>query len=201
MLAGNYTGCTIFIYDTFGNMLAKATVAEHSGDARPLVVYSRALATKSGAHVSVLIAAGNVLHEYSGRLRTSVMDGAATEILLFQGKVKESRAAKRYNVNTEAFIHAMVFGGTILRLLHPLKALIVNLSTSGVLISTPPNYFMIGHVFKLVFAIEDNSTTVFAKVVRITGAAADAVQYGCAFVAIDEAAYEAGGDTVANRHI
>lgn len=182
-MIGSYKGHHIFVRDESGNDVANTTVLDHDRDIMTVSIEGASGSIENNTPVTVLILARNGVHEYSGRLKRSVLDSAITNIALYKGKVKENRQAARFTVHTMAMVESLVINSNPAPLLNPLPIFIENLSASGALIKTAPDCFTLNAIVQFRMDIGEKSTTIDGQIVWIKPVNKKITEYGCRFIA------------------
>lgn len=179
MNTGKYVGRLIYVYDQDGNNLASTTVLKCRSD---MIITVKGIIRNSSEFVAVLIIEPDGVHEYQGRIARENTAYMTTDLALFKGKVKELRSSKRYTVKVMARVDFLLFGEKHTPLPHPVEALVVNLSTSGVLLQAKPNSFNANSVVELELPIGDDVAKLRTKIMRIKHIDGVTEEYGCEFI-------------------
>ena len=178
-LSGDYTDCSILIYDQAGNHLGSTVIKYY--DKVSLRIEVQALPPNLGVSdfCKVLILSTPSPCEYQGRINK---EGARKTIAMFQGHEKESRAAARYKVNYPAMIENLVYEGRAYPLLTPLEVGLINISQSGVRFSAPNNSLSEDDKFQMRMKISESDKLLIAEVVNHKDNEMTASEYGCRFL-------------------
>lgn len=179
---GNYINCHVIVYDENENPIANTTVLSHDKIGMKISIACTLREHRIDDKIALMIIMENGVHEYRGTIRNMSSYPCLTEIALFNGHVKENRGVVRRIVNTDAFISSLVFDYIPSPLLNPLKLSIVNLSTTGALISAKPDSFRNGACIEIVFKIGIKDTIIYGKIVRIRTVDVSVEEYGCRFI-------------------
>lgn len=180
MNIGKYVGRAIYISDENGNDLASTTILEHQMDYMNITV--KGAIQSETELVTVLILESDGVYEYRGRIRRVNSAAMSTEISLFNGKIKEARAAKRYNLNLGASVISLVFGDITAPLPQPIDVFVVNLSTSGALLRAKANSLRVDSVVGLRLPIDESAPPLHAKIMWNKNMDDTDAEYGCEFI-------------------
>jgi hypothetical protein len=178
-LSGDFTGCSIFIYDISGNHLGSTKVTRYSKDTLRIEVEELPQPLNTGDTCQVLILTQPSPCEYQGRVKK---EGKKKVIALFFGHEKENRKVKRYNVSFTAKIENLVCEGKAYPLLTPLEVTLINISQGGARFAAP-NYTMFnGDRFQMRMKISDSDKVLIAEVVNNLDVNNTKSEYGCRFL-------------------
>jgi len=181
VLIGDFTDCSVFLYDTNGNHLGSTTIIEHDRRARQIEVDLIPPELKVNDTCKVFILTSPIPCEFSGNLKKV---GGDLLIALFQGQEKENRAATRYKVNTPAKIDALITDNQPNLLQAPLGVILINISTSGVRFRAPYFSLVEGDIFRINLVISNSSKTMIAEVINSVDNGTKSSDYGCRFVEV-----------------
>lgn len=184
MLMQDYAGRHIFIHDGMGNSIANSTIETHNREYMTVQVKGRFAGPAGSEFVSVLILAGDGIHEYKGKIRHSTKP-LTTELALFKGKITENRTSKRYAINTIAGVERISMNDIPVPLQSPLTVLVVNLSTSGVLLRAVPGCFAPDSILSFRLNIGGKDAIISAQVVRVSEIDTTTHQYGCMLISAE----------------
>ncbi len=182
----DYSGSRVIIKDTNTQKIISDTkIIEYHKEFHSILVRLPAEYNARTERFSLLIFTQNELVAYSGTIR-KVFNLGYTEIALYSGKQKEDRKATRYSVNITGSVDALVFEieegkKKRLKLNKPLDVLVVNMSSSGVLIAAMPDCFRINTLVRLIVTLDNEKTTLYCKIVRFSNININDAQYGCKF--------------------
>lgn len=178
-LSGDYTGCTVMIYDTEGNYLDSTAIREYYKETLRIEVQKIPADLTVGAGCRVLILSAPSPCEYQGRI---VKEIGANTIALYQGQEKESRSDVRYNVCLPALIEFLVCDGRAYPLFTPIEVEIKNISKSGVRFKAQVNSLLDGDRFQMRMKISSNEKLLIADVVHHDDNEDESSEYGCKFL-------------------
>ena len=182
-LSGNYTGCSVLIYDTEGNHLTSTTVTDYDRMTLRIAVKETPPGLSVGDSCGLFILSSPAPCEYQGRVAN---DGMKKIIAMYNGQKKENRGAVRYNVNYPVLIEYYICDGRAYPLHTPLKAELINISKSGVRFSAPTNALSDGDRFQMRMKINDNEKLFIADVINHSDDDFESSKYGCRFLVASE---------------
>jgi len=177
----DFTGCSIFIYDTSGNQLGTTVVREHDRKEQVIQVNIMPAELKPNDDCKVFLLSSPVPCEFFGKIRKSAGN---LMIAMFQGQVKESRGAMRYSVNSPAEIEALVIEGKPYYLQNTVRVTLINISTSGVRFRAPHYTFNEGDIFMMNMAVSNSKKRITADVVNCLEKGIEHTDYGCRFMEV-----------------
>ena len=180
-LTGDFTGCSILLYDTSGNHLGSTAIREHDRKDQQIQVNIMPTVLRANDTCRVFILSSPTPCEFSGKLKK--ISGSLI-IALFQGQEKENRGSARYPVNTPATIEALVIDEQAYYLQTAVKVSLINISTSGVRFHAPFYSLLEGDIFNMDLVISGAKKTITAEVVNFVDKKNDSSDYGCRFVEI-----------------
>ena len=178
-LSGDYTDCSILIYDAAGNHLCNTVITHYDKNSLRIEVQSLPPNLTVNDFCRVLILSAPTPCEYHGRVNK---EGARKSIAMFQGHEKESRAAARFNVTSSAMIENLIFDGHAYPLHTPLEIKLINISQSGVRFKAPNYSLSINDRFQMRMKISGNDKLLIAKVVNHNEYDSHITAYGCQFL-------------------
>ena len=181
-LTGDFTDCTVFIYDIDGTHLANTVVKTHDKGAQQIQVGFMPFELGINDNCKLLILSSPTPCEYQGKVKRV---GGNQFIAMFQGQEKESRSSSRYPVNTPALIDALIVDGEPHVVQTPIEVTLINISTSGVRFRAPFYSFEDGDSFQMHMVISNNKKRIIAKVVNHLDNEPDHSDYGCLFLEIE----------------
>lgn len=184
IIPGEYKGSKVILRSKEGAELACTEIKDHDKVLDVITVegvYEEAVCDEQ---VLVLIVTKSTTHEYNGTIRRVVNSTFTTEIALYNGKIRENRAAERYTINTKGWVQSMAVNASLIPLPAPIDIFIVNLSSVGALFRAKPDSFAINAVIEMNFAIGANDSTMFGKIIRRNVIDVDTEEYGCRFIFI-----------------
>ena len=180
-LRGDFTGCSVLLYDTHGNHLGSTAIREHDRKDQLIKVNIMPSTLRANDNCRVFVLSSPTPCEFSGKLKK---DGGNLIIALFQGQEREKRRSARYPVNTPATIEALVIDGESYNLQTPVKVTLINISTSGVRFRAPFYSLIEGDTFRMDLIISNAKKTITAEVVNHVDRINDSSDYGCRFMEI-----------------
>jgi len=182
VLAGDFTGCSVLIYDTDGNHLISTIVKEHDRGEQQIKINRMPSELKANDDCKVFLLSSPTPCEFSGKLKKV---GGSLSIALFQGQEKENRGATRYAVSTPASIESLIVDGEAHKLQNPVNVTLINISTSGVRFRAPYYSFLDGDTFRMNLIISNSKKNITAEVINyLDNEAASSSDYGCRFMEI-----------------
>ncbi|MEG0542762.1 MAG: PilZ domain-containing protein, partial [Angelakisella sp.] len=173
----NYKGYTAIIISDTVDSEVRTTILEHDTNFMTISVRGRLPGIAFGEHVTILILMPSCVHEFSGVPRKS--NGMSSSLTLYNGRLKESRSAVRYTVNSPAVVENLIFDDKLAPMCNPLNVRLINVSTSGALIRAKPNYFCKDAAAELKITVE---TVVQGVVVRVQEVDDETTDYGFRFI-------------------
>ncbi|MEG0542076.1 MAG: PilZ domain-containing protein [Angelakisella sp.] len=162
--------------------VTRALITGHNREYMTISVHGHFRAAETNEFVTVLILTKDGVHEYSGKMRRSTAESQTAEIGLFKGRVKEDRAAKRYDINAPATVENLILESGKMALRSPVKVTLVNLSTTGALLQATPDCFAMDSVVEIKLGITSSLSTMHGKIVRVRSLNTTCAEYGCRLV-------------------
>ena len=181
VLTGDFTGCSVLIYDTDGNHLGSSLIREHDRGERRIQVNLMPDELKANDNCKLLILSSPTPCEFSGIVKKI---GGSMSIAMFQGQEKENRASTRYAVNNTALIEALIIDGKAYSLQNPIKVNLINISTTGVRFRAPFYSFEVEDVFSMHMVISNSRKKITAEVINHLDNEPTSSDYGCRFMEI-----------------
>jgi len=178
-ISGDFTDCTVFIYDEEGNQLIDTVVTSHDRVSRQLQVDVLPDALNLNDLCRLFILSSPTPCEFKCKVKKS---GGSMVLALYQGYAKEKRAVKRYSVNTSAFINALYCDGQSYPLQSPVKVALINISRAGVRFRAPFFSFQTGDIFQIDLKVKHNRKELTAEVVNFIDDEPKFSDYGCQFI-------------------
>lgn len=178
-LSGDYTDCSVLIYDSVGKHLCTTVVTDYDKVALRLTAEYTPDILDTGEVCRLLILTAPTPCEYQGRV---LREGVTKVIALFQGREKEDRGAVRYKVDYPALIENLICNDRPYALHTPLEVRLINISKRGVRFSAPPNSLSIDDRFQMSIKISDNEKLLIADVVNHLDKDFRTTEYGCRFL-------------------
>jgi hypothetical protein len=176
---GDYTDCSILIYDKDGNHLNNTVVTSHDKVSLRVEVEEPPPSLGNGDGCRLLILTSPSPREYQGRV---VREGHRLSIAMFQGRENEKRGAVRYNVNFSALIENLICDGRAHPLHTPLEVELINISKSGVRFRAPYYSLTEGDRFQIRMKIGDGEKLLIVDVVNYKDREDKTSEYGCKFL-------------------
>ena len=180
-LASDFTGCSIFLYDTNGNQLGSTVVRVHDRHEQQIQVNLMPSSLKPNDDCKVFLLTSPVPCEFSGKIKKS---GGILMIAMFQGQVKENRGAMRYAVNTPAQIEALIIETKPYYLQTQVEVTLINISISGIRFRAPNYSFNEGDIFRMNMIVSNSTKQITAKVINCLDKDAERSDYGCQFMEV-----------------
>ncbi len=179
-----YEGCTVFIRDENSDATVRTTIVVYFKGSMTIQVRASLKDFSVGMHVVAVILSEHGVHEYRAVVRK--ITPTMSELSLYKGMVKqESRTATRYPVNAPATVVSLIAEARRMPLHTPLEVYIVNISTSGVLFRSKPDYFALEAIVELHLQIDGKVMILDATVVRMTHTDNTTTDYGCKFIELE----------------
>lgn len=181
-IPNDFAGYKAIIYDdAHEKTIAEATIVSFDREQYSAVVRtSKPMGEATRERLSILILCEDSVFECKGNVRKQT-GGRQLEIALFQGRIKNDRAAVRYTLSAPATVENLMIGGRLIPLHTPVEVDVINLSAAGMLIGAQVPLLNIGTAFQLKLSVADRETVIHAQVVRINVIQADHIEYGCRF--------------------
>ena len=175
----NLRDCKVFINAEKGNQLvAKTVILDYDSERMAITVDGSNFQMKENEKVSLLVLHASSVYEYLGIVRRKDVSGRQ-EITLFKGHEKEDRESIRYVVNVPGKVEGIFIGNMKAALNPPPEILIVNISTSGILMRTMASTFNVGTSFQFSMSINSNKTVLTAIITRVNHLGNNEFEYGC----------------------
>jgi len=182
-LVGDFTGNTVFIYNTGGDHLASTVIKEHDRISKQIMISSIPNGLSINDECKILILSSPSPCEFSGKIKRI---GGNPFIGLFQGQEKENRGAARYSIKTPALITTMTTDGKTISLQSPIKVDLINISTSGVRFRAPYYSMDVDDQFEMHLIISNTRKKITAKVVNCIDSGTETTDYGCIFILVEQ---------------
>lgn len=177
----DFVACKAFFYEEeTGKKLGQATIVKHDRINFLITVTETSVSFEGQSRVLLLILTRGQPQEYMGTVRHRTSMGTR-EIALFKGRAKEDRSSCRYTVNTPARVEQLLISGRLLPLPKPVDAVVLNVSTTGVLLRARANALNVGTSFQLKMDIDGSVAVLNTTVVRIDPIDKISAEYGCKF--------------------
>jgi len=181
VLSGDYTGCSVLIYDGSDNHVGSSEAISYDRDTLRMRVQDLPSSFKTGDSCRVLILSSPKLCEYQA---TIVTEGAVKYIAMFKGREAERREAIRHKLTAPATITKLIYNGKPYLLHTPVKVEMINISTGGVRFRAPFFTITEGDRFQLHLKIGGVMKALIADVVNQMDGSSVLADYGCCFVNI-----------------
>ena len=178
-LSGDYTGCSVLIYDTQGNNLIDTRITYYDKQSLRIIVKEPPPYLKVGDACKLLILSSPSPCEYMGRITKETQ---SHYIALFQGKEKEERGATRYKVSFPAMIENLVYDGRAYPLHKSLEVALINVSKSGTRFKAPQSALLDCDRFQMRMKIGEDDKLLIADVVNHIDKDDGTSEYGCKFL-------------------
>jgi len=182
VLAGDFTDCSVLIYDTDGNHLSSSIIKEHNKGERQIRINLMPGELSVNDDCKLLILSSPTPCEFLGKVKRV---GGTFFIAMFQGQEKENRGATRYSVNTTALIDALIIDDLPYNLQTPVKVTLINISTSGVRFRAPYYSLEVEDIFQMHLVISNSKKRITAEVINNTDHETKSSDYGCRFLEIE----------------
>lgn len=179
VLAIDYTNTQVLIYDLEGNHLHDTMIVWHNKVEKQIQVAVMPPGFKANDECKLFIMTSPAPCEYMGKVKKV---GGMFTFALFQGHVKEDRAATRYKVNTPATISTYFSDGKSFDLLKPISVTLINISTSGVRFRAPFYTLNDGDRFRINMTISGANKSLIAESLNHLDDEPAHSDYGCRFV-------------------
>jgi len=178
-LGGNHTDHTVLIYDSNDNHLINTVVTDHDRAAKQLQVEIMPEELKVNDNCRLLVLTTPTPCEYRGKVKK---EGGSLLIAMFQGKVKESREATRFKVNTPAIVDTLIVDDKPFPLHKPVVVRLINISTGGVRFRAPYHSFSDQDVFQMHLEISNVKKKLTVQVINNVDHENVTSDYGCRFL-------------------
>jgi len=178
-LGTDYTGLSVLIYDMDDNHLINTVISEHDRVSQRIQVRLMPYTMGLNDECKMLILSSPSPCEYHGKVKR---EGTGFSIALFQGHEVEHREATRYKVNTPAVIDAYICDDKHYPLHKSIKAVLINISTTGVRFRTPFYSLSDGDRFQIHIHISNKDKKLIAEVSNHVDVENKVSDYGCFFL-------------------
>jgi len=179
--SGAFRNCPVVIYDADdSNIIARTNVEAHYAGGKSIVISEEMKSIERGTHLKLLIIHESGVSEFRGIAR-GFFDGTR-EITLYDEQQREARAAVRHDLNVPAVVTGIVDDSVRKPLQPPLKVVVENMSSTGVLIKVESENFDIDCVLEINVDIGGNPALLTTKVVREQVNADKTLSFGCRFI-------------------
>ena len=179
LIDGDYTGCSILIYDEEGNHLCDTTVIYFDRKNLLIEVAEPPESLDAGDACKLFILTSPTPCEYKGRI---IRVGKGKPIVMYDGKESEKREESRYIVQLPVFIENYICDDKIYPLHTPLAVEMINISKNGARLRMPNYTLSNGDRFRMCVKINDRYKNVVAEVKNMTRTETEASEYGCRFL-------------------
>jgi hypothetical protein len=159
--AKTYKGCPVFIYCSEDNYITEGIIQHHDPDWNYISILE-SLKEHATNHLEVVILHPGGVSEYKGTIREL---NNYREIALFKHHERHGRDSGRHNIYEPARI--CVVDAANNPITSPMKLLVENISTSGILIKSPEDYFKLHQNLEININISGKEVVLYAEVVRI----------------------------------
>jgi len=183
VLVGDFSGCTVLIYDSNGNHLISTAIRTHEKKEQHITVSRMPGELTANDNCKLVILSSPTPCEFSGKIQKS---GGSLFIAMYQGQAKESRNAARYPVKASALIDALVVDEREYALQTPIKVDLINISTSGMRFRAPYYSLLTGDIIKMHLVISNNKKMITAEVNNCVDHLTEVSDYGCRFLEIEQ---------------
>ena len=177
----NYTGhfvdSPVFIYDTGNNLIARTKITGYGKDEKYIEVADGLKNVKPGTRLQLIIIHSTGASELGGVLK-SVRQGIF-EISIYGEKEREVRNTARRVINASAVISDMVCGYETRTPSEPLPVVIVDMSTTGILINSGDSRLDMGTLLQVEFTVSKKTCILYGEIVRERADENGAHEYGC----------------------
>jgi len=180
-LTGDFTGCSVLLYDTNGNHLGSTVIREHDRGEQHIKLNLMPAMLRANDNCKVFILSSPTPCEFMGMVKK--LSGSLI-IALFQGQEKENRGATRYPVKTTAYIEALIIDNKEYNLQIPVNVTLINISTTGVRFRAPYYSLNEGDIFKVNLVVSNSKKTLTAAVINHTDKEPVSSDYGCRFIEV-----------------
>ncbi|MCR4956739.1 MAG: PilZ domain-containing protein [Lachnospiraceae bacterium] len=164
-----------------GTLIADTVIISCETMRNVIKISANSLRERKSAPVTALIFGDGELYEYHGNIRATAI-GNTVEVALSKGQVKEDRTARRYPLNRDGLVEAIVYKGCKVNFRKPIWMMTLNVSKNGVLIRTFSGSFQLGDILEMAIYLSDDEKQVLRaryKVVRKQNSRLDTEEYGC----------------------
>ena len=179
-ILGNYTDSLVVVYDNNNSLLCQTIVLEHDRNENYIGISEGLEKVKTGTRLHLLIIHSDGASEYSGILKR-VRQGIF-EVLIFGEHQRDARGKMRHTLNAPAVVKDIVVNAERVTLIEPVPLVVVNISPTGVLISSPELDFIIGVILQIEFNFLGKNTIIYAKTVREQRNGDGIYRYGCQLI-------------------
>jgi len=183
VLASDFSGSTVLIYDSSGNHLNTTTIKTHEKKEQFITVRRIPGELTVNDSCKLVILSSPTPCEFSGKIQKS---GGSLFIAMYQGQKKENRNATRYPVKASALIDALIIDDYAHALQTPIKVDLVNISTSGMRFRAPYYSLLAGDIIKMHLIISKKNKMITAEVNNSVDHLTEATDYGCHFLEIEQ---------------
>ena len=180
-LGVDFRDCPVIIYDNDGNQMGSTVVKEHDKREMTISVSELPEGATQGERLDLLIIYSGGAGRFYGTPRKSMGIGAY-EIALFKEHEQYSRGAERFKLSAPALINNIVTNLGKTPLEPPVKVVVKDLSTNGMLIKAPPGNFKKGQTLEIDVNIQGKDVVFYGLILREQEGDYNTVSYGCKFV-------------------
>ena len=180
---GSYEGFTVLVYTPEGQHLKSCIISKHDRDAQRIELRDLMPEVLNIDDICpLLIIKGSSPREYQGRVAKW---GADLVFLLFRGRDKESRTARRYRVDFAGNIDSLFREGIAYPLFEPLPVQALNISKGGLRFAAPPDTLSTGDEILINLKIENRDKQFHVHVLNVFERTLEdgiRCEYGCQLV-------------------
>lgn len=182
---GDLKGAKVTIRNEYTEeIISETTVLDYDRQRRVITVDGRGFQEEEATRVVLLIISRTQMLECAGIARR-VSGSGKREIPIYRVQVKESRVSTRFEVRAPAKILSLSMSGRMIPMDEPLEVTVINISTSGILLSTKDTTLQVGSRFQLWMERLGKDTAVNSTVVRELGAQKGERRLGCSFLSVE----------------
>jgi len=176
----DYIGCAVLLHTQAGEYIQKCEVAAYDKRTYQMWLTDGIPKVLAGGDVcSILIMTEPAPREYKGLVQEANYERS---LLLFRGKTKENRLTDRFKVDFAAQIIALIRQDYVYDLHTPVTARVINISRSGMRLSTVANALRTGDRIQLVAHFDDSEKRLLAIITNQIDTENNRSEYGCALV-------------------
>lgn len=175
----NIKNCRIIIKDiNQEKVVADTYILGYDWDSNIVRISSTSLGGQKCNELSVLIFGRNGFYEYFGKIeRANVAN--ETVIGLYSGQERKGRSSRRYEFHASGDVTRIKIEDVYVTLLRPIEFTSVNISATGILISTYKGSFNKHDKISISLPLKDKELKMECKVIRIQNSTDWEEEYGC----------------------
>lgn len=176
----NNEGCSAVIYDENGNYITKTFLRGFRKTDLSISIRKDTPGVARGTRLVIMIMHSNETSEYNGIARGIIYD--MREISLFKRQHAKGRGDARFAVDAPAVVKTVIVNANKITLPIPQNVRVVNISKSGILLSSVINFFEVGVILEISMNFNGKDTLLIAQVKREMHNEDGSFSYGCKLI-------------------